>query len=132
MTIRYEKFYTFQMVDSQPNSIFVFGDNMQRVGRGGQAKACRPCLNTLGIVTKRSPYEYFSDQSDEIKALLNDLTQLTQLLVEKADIVLPLDGIGTGRAQLKERSPKIWSFLQCYWELIGAYQFNGSNGDKHD
>lgn len=41
------KFITRQMVESAPNTIFVFGDNMLRVGMGGQAGAMRGCRNAM-------------------------------------------------------------------------------------
>src|SRR6185437_11401462 len=46
--------YTPAMLAAEPNSLFVFGDNLQRRGRGGQA-AIRDAANAVGLPTKRAP-----------------------------------------------------------------------------
>jgi hypothetical protein len=45
---------TKQFLDENPNVIFVFGDNLRRVGYGGAA-ALRDHKQTYGFITKRSP-----------------------------------------------------------------------------
>ena len=45
---------TKEYLEENPNHIFVFGDNTQRVGNGGAAKL-RPYRNTYGFITKRYP-----------------------------------------------------------------------------
>jgi len=93
----------------------VFGDNLARVGMGGQAKAMRGEPNAVGIPTKASPYVYASDTvlfkfAEEMGRAFNQLT--THIWHHKGDIVWPEDGIGTGRAELETRAPKVWCLLQ--------------------
>ena len=38
-----------------PDRLYLFGDNEQRQGHGGQAAACRGHANAVGIATKRAP-----------------------------------------------------------------------------
>ena len=91
--------------------IFVFGDNMVRKGKGGQA-VIRDCPNAFGIATKRYPSmnedAFFSDQPDEFDVVMNDLRQLYKLS-KSHTIVFPVGGIGTGLAQMEKRSFAIWS-----------------------
>jgi hypothetical protein len=52
---KYENFIvTKQFLDENPNAIFVFGDNLRRVGYGGAA-ALRDHKQTYGFITKRNP-----------------------------------------------------------------------------
>ncbi len=52
---KYENFIvTKNFLDENPNSIFVFGDNLRRVGYGGAA-ALRDHKQTYGFITKRNP-----------------------------------------------------------------------------
>lgn len=45
---------TREYLDTHPKEIFVFGDNIMRVGTGGAA-ALRKCVNTYGFITKKRP-----------------------------------------------------------------------------
>ncbi|GEP00584.1 DUF7831 domain-containing protein [Methylobacterium haplocladii] len=115
--IRHEDVITREMVRSEPNTLFVFGDNLQRRGRGGQAKEMRGEPNAVGIPTKRWPSRninaYFSDADfAEVKAAASpDLQRLADHLRAGGTIVWPYAGIGTGRAELKERAPHVWFWL---------------------
>lgn len=88
---------------------------MKRYGKGGQA-IIRDQPNTFGIATKRYPsrddWAYFSDKEDEISFVLTDLRNLYKLGQEKV-ICFPAAGIGTGLAQMKERSPLIFSKMNA-------------------
>ena len=53
--------YTRALIQSNPTALFVFGDNLKRIGYGGQAGEARGCLNAIGIPTKVSPSEYIFD-----------------------------------------------------------------------
>jgi len=114
MPIEFQKIITRKQVQQNRHKIYVFGDNLQHEGYGGQAKAMRGECNTIGIPTKFSPYEYFRESSynlvipiikmyfDEIKQHLND----------NKIIVIPEDGIGTGLAKLKTKAPNIWKYIK--------------------
>jgi hypothetical protein len=45
---------TKQFLDENPNAVFIFGDNLCRVGYGGAA-ALRDHKQTYGFITKRNP-----------------------------------------------------------------------------
>lgn len=122
--IRVEEFITPAMVEVNPDWYFVFGDNARRVGKGGQA-AIRDYPNTLGIRTKWAPStsrgSYFTD--DDFVAATNmiamDFTAIHSCLIMGKTVVFPLAGIGTGRAELATRAPKIYEYLnQTLAELL--------------
>ena len=46
------KHITEDMVNNNPDKIFLFGDNVKRIGRGGLAAICRGKSNCIGICTK--------------------------------------------------------------------------------
>lgn len=105
--------YTKDLLRQQPDKIFVFGCNMKRCGKGGQA-IIRDEPNALGIATKRYPscddWAYFSDKEDEKQFVLQDLRNLYKLAQHKT-IVFPSAGIGTGLAEMEKRSPVIWDMM---------------------
>ncbi len=65
MPIIREPRITRQMVREHPDRLFVFGDNLARVGYGGQAREMRDEPNAVGIPTKKLPTmtegAFFSD-----------------------------------------------------------------------
>ena len=98
------------MLRDEPDTLFVFGDNMQRVGLGGQAAEMRGEPNAVGIPTKKYP-------SMEPSGFLSDLDlaswriecehEIRRLKNHEGKIVWPKAGIGTGRARLNSKAPKI-------------------------
>jgi hypothetical protein len=102
-----------------PNKLVVFGDNLLGTGKGGQA-IIRDEPNAFGIPTKRAPRRtedaYFSDKPDEIKAVNEALDKL-----RGKEFFLPEAGVGTGLAQLQERSPQIAKILNDFFsaEVLG-------------
>ena len=103
-------FYTPKLLRSNPDKIYVFGDNMKGFGKGGQA-IIRDEPNAFGVPTKRYPskdnWAYFSDKEDERLAVLSNLRKLYVIGQTKV-IVFPSCGIGTGLAKMSEKSPKIF------------------------
>lgn len=105
------------------NKIYVFGDNMRRTGRAGQA-VIRNIENSRGVATKRAPSRedcnYFSDKFGEILELTSDLKHLHDLMITPAlveyTLVFPYDGLGTGLSELPKRSPFINNLLSVYLE----------------
>ena len=120
--------FTEEIVKNNPNKLFVFGDNMLRYGKGGQA-IIRDLPNTLGIVTKRAPrtdeFAYFSDADDEMDAMLQDIRKL--YLINRCNvfthIVFPTKGIGTGRAHMKSKSPMLYKMMKNKLETYFNYTF---------
>lgn len=111
-----------------PDKVFVFGDNLIEKGKGGQA-IIRGEANAFGIPTKRLPSmkegSFFSDKEDERQDVLSALRELYRLGKTKT-LVMPKDGIGTGRAMMRERSPLLWAEM-CN---ILEEHFNYKNGEE--
>lgn len=120
MPIRREPHITRQMVRDEPETLWVFGDNLARKGLGGQAKEMRGEPNAVGIPTKRRPSRdpsaYFADIDQDMAAFLLVATYAFQRLRRHLEaggtVVFPSDGIGTGLADLERRTPRIWASLQ--------------------
>lgn len=115
MTIVFQKMIYRADIQANPDAIYVFGDNPQRAGFGGQAGQCRGELNTIGICTCSGPGA--ADWSDANAAsqcaqIDSDMEPLFKALRDGRTIVFPLDGIGTGIADLERRSPVTWAHLQ--------------------
>lgn len=113
---KYQKFITRQDLKDNPDTLYVFGDNLERVGLGGQAAEMRGEPNAVGIPTKRSPgmeEEDFFDNSVECfrEFLAASFFDIVLLANWDGDVVWPEDGIGTGLAELKTRSPRIWDYI---------------------
>ena len=101
-----------------PDYLFIFGDNDQRTGYGGLARELRGRPNAVGIRVKKKPSmtadSFYNDY--EIETNQSKIDQDMQNLRanwqnDYARIVAPVDGIGTGRAELKARAPKTYKFL---------------------
>jgi len=126
MPIRYEKRVTRDMLLAEPTWLWVFGDNLKRTGLGGQAKEMRGEPNAVGIPTKKEPsmhpVAFFRDWDLDayLDARAHDLYRLQRHLRGGGTVVLPADGLGTGRAALKLSAPKIWEQLQEDIQVLKA------------
>lgn len=102
------------VLKANPNKIYLFGDNLERTGTGGQA-IIRNEPNAFGIATKKSPrrddaaFYTDADYDEAIKIIDEDIQKA---LNDGRTIVIPKAGLGTGRAQLATRAPKINQYLQ--------------------
>lgn len=133
MKIIYQKFIYRSDLRKEPNHLFIFGDNLERTGFGGQAKEMRGEPNAFGIATKRKAahgsddcYMWDHEQSawDAVNADFDDLesklTECTHTVYSANDpyelkwkaVVIPTDGIGTGLARLKETAPKLLEHIK--------------------
>lgn len=108
---------TREYVREHPDKIFLFGDNLLRVGYGGQARAMRGEPNAIGIPTKKKPSytedSFFSDiEFEQNKAAIDQA--FSELLRRKkaSVIVFSTFGLGTGRAELRDRAPKTFEYLE--------------------
>lgn len=115
--------YTREQLQAAPDALFAWGDNLARVGgktnpRSGQAFACRDEPNAVGIPTKLRPSmddsAFFSDRDyDRARAAFDEgFIRMANHLVAGGTVYWPADGIGTGRAQLASRAPRIWAYLE--------------------
>ena len=117
MTLIIKKHITRDYVRQNLETIFLFGDNMQRTGFGGQAAAMRGEPNAFGVPTKWSPYTgekaYFTDADfQEVKKFIDfPFDVAIAWLMAGRNVCIPADGIGTGLAQLQDRAPKILHYI---------------------
>ncbi len=113
--IEYRAFITRHMLRAAPGKLFVFGDNIHRKGYGGQAKEIRGEPNSVGIPTKVYPGmnngAFFTD-SDFTVFVRHAVPDYVRLMRHAGVIIWPADGIGTGLAQLENRAPKIWHWIE--------------------
>ena len=127
-TVEVVEKYTDDDVKSNPDKIYVFGDNTQRVGMGGQAQI-RNNPNAMGIATKISP-------SMDEAAFMSDKNFISNVQIIDGDInkikatgkvvVMPSNGLGTGLAKLKEKAPKTYAYLKQ--RLLQEFNFNNDTG----
>jgi hypothetical protein len=97
---------------ANPTVLYVFGDNPQRMGLGGQAGEMRGEPNSIGVVTCSLDTPWTDADAEHQCALIDsDMAPLFQALLAGWTVVYPLDGIGTGIADLANRSPKTWAHL---------------------
>lgn len=119
MLLRTNLWYSPELLRANPDHIFVFGDNLRREGRGGQA-VIRYEPNAMGLATKGSPNTndgaYFSDDSPvDMVLLLRDVVRVLLTALDRP-VVIPFSTsveLGTGLSQLPERAPKLYSFLNA-------------------
>ena len=118
MPLEYRKMIYRADMRKEPETLFIFGDNMKRYGKGGQAKEARGEPNAIGIPTKNAPHRnesaYFTDDDFDVAKPEIDAAfdRLEEHLNSGGNVVWPKDGIGTGLASLQEKAPKIWAYLE--------------------
>lgn len=118
MPLERRAWITAEMLTMEPNTLFVFGDNLKRYGFGGQAKVMRGRPNAVGLPTKRAPYEFLSDGDylEVVRAAGPDVKRLADHLTAGGLVVWPMAGIGTGLAQLREKAPEIAAYYDVVLE----------------
>jgi hypothetical protein len=123
MIVIKQKWIKREDLQNNPNIIYLFGDNQLRVGLGGQAAEMRGEPNAVGIATKMSPNEFMSDgQLDFNKSIIDydfkrikykavRITGFWNYMKGRTIVVVPIDGLGTGLAELPTRAPKTYAYL---------------------
>lgn len=125
MGINYAVSYLREQIKAAPNTLYIFGDNFERKGFGGQAAEARGEPNAVGIPTKRAPSmrpEAFMTDADleRLQAEARPaLDRLRRHLDAGGDVVMPGAGIGTGFAQMATRAPACWSWLCAELRSLG-------------
>lgn len=114
-----------------PKILFVFGDNEERVGLGGQA-IIRQQDNTIGIATKASPGEYWDDENYDAncEVIETDIQRVILYFREKEyeAMCFPKMGFGTGLANLHVIAPRTFIYLTT--KLLEVFQYNNMRGLK--
>lgn len=117
-------------VQGDRNTVFVFGDNMEGRGLGGQAKEMRGEPNVIGVPTKWAPERrasaYFSD-NDRLNrnvwhAIHQAFERMRAALDEGRNVAIPADGLGVGLAELPIRAPKLHAMIEA---AIAELETNG-------
>ncbi len=123
MQIKTQKRFSQEDCNRHLNCLYIFGDNLISQGKTGQA-IIRDCSNTFGIPTKRYPSmeenSFFCDSKEELDYVESCFQRLINLIKEKRlhnydTIILPTDGLGTGLAELPQRSPKIFNRINEFF-----------------
>ena len=116
-----QEHYSVEDCLNNPRHLYIFGDNLIKQGKGGQA-IIRDCPNAFGIPTKRYPdnekTSFFSDKPDEVYAVettINRLNRLTKTTKKYNVIVFPYYGLGTGLAKMPECSPLLYKIMLAEW-----------------
>jgi len=108
-------------LQNNPNVLYVFGDNVERVGLGGQAAEMRGEPNAIGVATKWKPtmnmdaffYDrggvlpHMATEDDAKRIILSDMLPIRLALNTGRTVVLPEDGIGTGLSKLPLYAPRL-------------------------
>ncbi len=115
----WEGLYSVKVVRQFPSHIFVFGDNIVGWGKGGQA-CIRDEQNAFGIPTKLYPSmdarSFFSDEIETARDFVFDsIDRLVNVcIITNGIATFPAAGLGTGRAELPTRAPKLYADMCDY------------------
>ena len=107
--------YSTDLCFRYPDRLFIFGDNLVRSGKGGQA-IIRECYNSQGIATKVFPSndsDSFFDDRDIFKEIIYSEVDAMCCVAERKNLIitLPNTGIGTGLSQLNVVAPECFKLL---------------------
>lgn len=126
--VKYMPWITRDMLRAKPDAIFVFGDNAQRYGLGGQAKEMRGEENAVGVATLYEPGKFYDDSPNVLRIVSRDLLIVANWIVAGKTVYVPQDGLGTGLARLADHRPDIANLITaffkacpgepCTWEYI--------------
>ena len=116
-------------VRAEKDKIFLFGDNLTERGFGGQAAEMRGEENAVGIPTKKAPSNnpnsFFTDK--EFAANKKAIDEAFGKIPPDKTIVIPKAGLGTGLAQLEEKAPRTFAYLN---EKLAEIGFSNPNKES--
>ena len=104
---------TSALLRKNKDKVYLFGDNLLGRGKGGQA-VIRDEPNAVGIPTKKAPSMKegsFFDDADYLENVEAIDKAFAQIPKDK-EVVIPEDGLGTGRARLEKEAPRTFKYLQ--------------------
>lgn len=133
MTILFQYRIYRQDLDHNLDVLYVFGDNDVRRGYGGQARECRGCKNAVGIRVKKYPalYKdaYYTDEEykENCEKIDEDFERLFRAVRKGQTIVLPLEEMGTGLADLHIRAPRTLKYLREQIRILVASEATWNN-----
>lgn len=100
---------TQNFLDENPNTYFIFGDNLERKGYGGAA-ALRDHPHSIGFITKKFPDhkdESFYKPEEYSAVFFEELTKLKIIIQKRSDKIFYISQLGGGLANRY----KIWEKL---------------------
>ncbi|MEQ8308083.1 MAG: hypothetical protein RIA09_16230 [Hoeflea sp.] len=118
MPVIRQKFIRREDLQANPEIMYLFGDNNDRSGMGGQAGEMRDEENAVGIRTKWSPSKtkgafFYDKDAEQVFGMIDeDLDPVIDHLTSGGTVVIPADGLGTGLSRLPETSPIIFNYLE--------------------
>lgn len=116
MPVKYLDWITRDMLRAEPEAQFAFGDNMRRVGLGGQAKEMRGEPNAVGVATLYAPGHFYRpDDPAAFATVVHDLNGIARALASGVTVYVPRDGLGTGLAQLPENAPALHRLIVAFF-----------------
>lgn len=124
MPIQFQYRIYRQDLQNNPDILYVFGDNLERIGLGGQAAEMRGEPNAIGVATKRSPTmlkdAFFYDETfeDNKRILKEEFSPIVDALEQGKTVVIPSDGLGTGLSRLPETAPQTARFIELIIENL--------------
>jgi hypothetical protein len=126
-TIEIRERITRTDLHAEKEKIFLFGDNLAERGYGGQAREMRGEENAVGIPTKKAPdnrpASFFIDK--ELAENKQAIDAAFGKIPPDKIIVIPKAGIGTGLAQLAEKAPLTFAYLN---EKLAEIGFDNERG----
>jgi len=121
MPVKYLAWVTRDMLRAEPDALFVFGDNCERVGMGGQAGAMRGEPNAIGIATLYAPGDYYRDgERLALATVVEDLNRVSLALAQGYVVYAPADGLGTGLARLPENAPALHRLIVAFFRAASG------------
>jgi hypothetical protein len=125
----FKRWWTIVDCSENPTHLFVFGDNLAKIGKGGQA-IIRGMPNVVGIPTKKWPSfsagSYFNDEEIEqnTKHIIDAIDHLIIISENYDKIQFPMDGLGTGLSDLPNRAPKTYERLVILIKTLFGIDYN--------
>ena len=123
------KFFSIEQCRINFETLFIFGDNLLRVGEAGQA-VIRGQVNSIGLATKKEPgmkpEDFFNDEEymENCKIIEEEIAKIKRYAEEKSfkAYCFSFQGLGTGLSSMQTRCPKTFCYLTV--RLIEEFEFN--------
>jgi hypothetical protein len=131
------QYYSPKRCKDNPQNLYIFGENEEQKGtniRGAGQAIIRPENNSFGFCTKRSIYEYWTDEEfeDNVCCIEEDIEDIHLIMQSKQydGVVFPINGLGTGLSQLPQKAPR--TFIYLCRRLLEEFDFNNLQNLKTD
>lgn len=119
------EYFSVEKYRKNPKNLYVYGSNVIRVGKGGQA-IIRDEPNAFGIATKASLSLYMSDLDylENIRIINNDIFKIREVYKNDMynNIIFSINGVGTGLSNMQQQCPR--TFLYLCERLLDEFNFN--------